>query len=220
MSLLPNELDIIKQQLGVSLTRIGAEPYITYTAIFDKVVQPYLYDNYTTSSTAVASAGTQVVTLAANPAAPNNSALLTYNVGQTCVIDVGPSQELATIQVLSGLSATFTFANTHPAGFQIYPAGAEYQVRQILARISAIETQMLTVAPITAGMSQVDDSIRIFASSKGSQRGATLDKFGSLQEQRMAARDDLAGAIGFANLWRTTMKAGGTGGYSGRAEVY
>lgn len=220
MSLFPNELDIIKQQLGVSLTRIGAEPYIAYTAIFDKVVQPYLYDNYTTSSTAVVAAGTLAVTLASNPAAPNNSALLTYNVGQSCVIDVGPSQELSTIQVLAGLTATFAFANPHPAGFLLYPAGAEYQVRQILARIAAIETQMLTVAPITAGMSQVDDSIRIYASSKGNQRGATLDKFGSLQEQRMQARDDLAGAIGFANLWRTTMKAGGTGGYTGRTEIY
>ena len=214
MALQSYEIDLIKMQLGYAVERLSAEPYIGYVALFDRVVQPYTFDNTTTSSTAVVAAGTLPITVAANPAAPNNSALLTFNLGTQCVVDVGPNQEIATIQVLSGLTWTLTFANTHPAGFTIWPNGAEWAVRGILTRIATIETAIGTISPRLAGLGQVDE-IKAFASSKGAGKGATRDTFDSLVAQRAQARNDLAGAIGVPNLWEVRKADGAS-----RLEVY
>ena len=216
MSLQPYELDIIKQQLGVTLTRVGAEPYIEYVALFDQVVFPYLYDNSTTSSTSVVAGATTAITVAANPAAPNNASQLTFQVNGQAVVDVGTPQEIVYWAIISGTTFTATFANAHTAPFTIWPNGAEWAVRGILARIASIETQMFTLAPITAGIQQADEFIKLYASTKGVQRGATHDKFGSLVEQRMQARDDLSGAIGFPNLWRQKSQSYGPS----RTELY
>ena len=213
MGLQSYELDLVRMQLGYAVEHLGAEPYIGYLALFDKVVQPYLFDNTTTSSTAVVAAGTLAVTVTANPVAPNNAALLTFNMGTSCVVDVGPNQEIATIQVLSGLTWTITFASVHPAGFTIWPNGAEWAVRGILTRIATIESAMNTISPRLAGLAQVDE-IKAYASSKGSGKGATKDPFDSLVVQRAQARNDLAGALGVPNLWE--MKRGG----SSRVEPY
>jgi hypothetical protein len=201
MSLRPEELMLCKQQLGYPLTRLGAEPWITYVVIFDRVVQPYLFDNSTTSSTAVASTGPNTITIAANAPDPNNAALLTFNLGTSIVVDVGTSLEVTTISALSGLSLTANFANTHLLGFTIWPNGAEWAVRGILTRIATIETNMNAISPQTAGAQQVDE-IRMYPSSKTGGRGATRDAFESLKQQRDQARDDLAGALGVTNLWR------------------
>lgn len=201
MSLYPYELDNIKQQLGVTLTRVGAEPYIAFIALFDQVIQPYLYDNSTTSSTSVAAGTTVPITLAANPVAPNNVQQLVFGTGYQVVVDVGTAQENTVIQNLSGLTATIVFVNAHAPPFPIWPNGAEWAVRRIMARITVIEGNMTTIAPQAAGVQQVDE-VKLYASSKGSQRGATRDALESLVEQRMQARDDLSGAIGFPNLWR------------------
>ena len=199
MSLRPEEIDRIKWELGVSMTRLGAEPYITYVAIFDRVIQPYLFDNSTTSATSVATAGTQAITLAANPTPPNNVGL-TFNVGTTIVVDVGPQQETAVIQVLSGLSATITFANTHTSTpYVVSPYGSEQIVRDIFARLDVIKSELLNVAPRTAGMQQVDE-VKVYPSSPIGGRSSSKDKFDSLVAQREQARNDLAEAVGFENL--------------------
>ena len=65
MALRPEEILRIKYQLGVSVTLIGAEPYITYLAVFDKAIQPYIIDPSTTSTTAVVAGTTQAITVAA-----------------------------------------------------------------------------------------------------------------------------------------------------------
>lgn len=214
MSLRPEELDIIKQQLGVVLTRVGAEPYLQYIALFDRVIYPYLYDNSTTSSTTVAAnAGNTALTVAANPAAPNNAQLLTFNVGTSVVVDVGGAQETTTIGALSGLSFAMNLVNAHTAPYPIWPNGAEWAVRGILARIVAIEGQLNQVAPYTAGVAKADEGA-LAVSMRGGRSGRTLDKFDSLVAQRMQARDDLSGAVGFPNLWRE--KRNGTN----RVELY
>jgi hypothetical protein len=215
MSLQPYELDVIKMQLGCTLTRVGAEPYIAFVALWDQVIFPYLYDNSTTSSTSVAAGSTAAITLTANPTAPNNVTQLVFAVGTSCVVDVGPAQEIAVIQILSALTATIVFANAHTAPYPIWPNGAEWAVRKILARIALIESNMSTIAPQAAGVQQADE-VKLYASSKGNQRGATHDMLGSLVEQRMQARDDLSGAIGFPNLWR--QKAGNSA--PSRIELY
>ena len=217
----PEEIDRIKYQLGITPIRIGAEPYIAYVAIFDRVIQPYLYDNSSTLSTAVATAGTQVVTLASNPNSPGNAlvasptaAQLSFQLGTSCVIDVGPSQEIAAIQVLSGLQATLTFANAHPAGCQIMPNGEEQIVRAILARIDTIQAQIDGVAPVTAGVSALVGEVELSARSSGRTR--TRDKAEVLFDQRHQARNDLARAVGYANL--NPPPGSGGGGFS--FEVY
>lgn len=215
MSLRPYELDIIKQQLGCTITRVGAEPYIQYVALFDAVIFPYLYDNSTTANTSVAAGTTAAVVLASNPTAPNNVTQLVFGVGYSCVVDVGPNQEIAIIQQLSGLTATMFFVNAHSPPWPIWPNGAEWAVRGILTRIANIEANMSLIAPSAAGVAQVDE-VKLFASSKGAQRGSTRDTHESLIEQRMQARDDLAGAIGFPNLWR--QKSGNYG--PSRIELY
>lgn len=204
----PYELDLIKQQLGYPLTRLGAEPWVTYTATFDLVIQPFLFDNSTTSSTTViASAGVVPVTAASNPAAPNNAAFLVFGPGTQVVVDVGAAQEITTIQAVSGLVWTMSLQNAHTAPWPIWPNGAEWAVRGILARIATIESNMGKLAPQTAGVQQVDE-IKLYASSKGLQRGATHDTFGALVEQRSQARRDLSGATGVPNLWEIRQSAG------------
>lgn len=216
MSLQPYELDIIKQQLGVTLTRVGAEPYIQYVALFDNVIQPFLYDNSTTSSTSVAAgAGNTAVTVASNPAAPNNVTQSVFAVGSSVVVDVGPAQEVSTIIAIASLSFTIYFQNAHMAPWPLYINGAEFAVRNILARIALIEQKLGTRAVQTAGIQKADE-VSFYASSVGMQRGATKDTHKSLIEQRMQARDDLSGAIGFPNLWRD--KPGNSA--PGRIELY
>jgi len=131
-----------------------------------------------------------------------------FSVGSGIVVDVGAAQETTTIQALSGLSATAVFANTHTAPYPVWPDGAEWAVRRILARIRIIENQMSGSAPFAAGVAQADE-VKLYASSKGQQRGATHDMLGSLVEQRALARDDLAGAVGVPNLWRLRAQGGG-----------
>jgi hypothetical protein len=87
-------------------------------------------------------------------------------------------------------------------------AGGETVVRKILGRINAIEAQMGTIAPQSAGVSQVDE-IKLYASTRSGGRSAsTLDMADSLVKQREQARDDLGEAVGFPNLRRQRMAAG------------
>jgi hypothetical protein len=216
MSLLPHELDICKQQLGYPLTRLGAEPWVAYVVIFDRVIQPFLFDNSTTSSTTVAAnAGNTTITVAANPAAANDATKLTFNVGTSVVVDVGLSLETSTIAAISGLSFTLNLVNAHTAPYPIWPNGAEWVVRGILTRIATIEANMTSIAPTTAGAKKVDE-IEMYSSSKNGGRGATRDTFESLLQQRAQARHDLAGALGVTNLWK--LRSGGS--RPSRVEAY
>lgn len=206
MALRPEELDRIKWELGVSPIRLGAEPYITYVAIFDRVVQPYLFDNSTTSTTSVTAGQTIAITLAANPVPPNGVGL-TFNVGTSCIVDQGPAQETVVIQALSGLSATCTFANAHSGTYSVYPNGSEQIVRDIITRLDNIKAQLTTIAPQTSGIEAVDE-VKLYSAGTG-KRGRTMSKFQELVHQREQARDDLGEAIGFANLRR--LRRGGFG---------
>lgn len=202
------ELDRIKYELGVSVTRIGAEPYLTYVAIFDRVVQPYLYDNSTTASTSVGpSGGPTPITVAANPIPPNGVGL-TFTVGTSVLVDVGPAAEQVTVMAVAGLVLTVSpLVNSHTAPYPVAPVGSEQIVRGILTRIVNIQTQMDNIAPLTAGVEQVDEA-KLVPNASG-KRGRSEDKFASLVRQRDQARNDLADAIGFENL-RAAKRSGAT----------
>lgn len=200
MSLRSEEIDRIKFELGCPLTRIGAEPYISYIALFDKVIVPYLTDTSTTSATtivAAASGAAVALALAANPAASNGIGL-TFQVGTSVIVDVGPNLETSTIQSIAGLSATMTLTLAHSGTYPVVPVGAEQIVRDILARLDVIRVQLQTVAPLTSGVEAADEA-KFFPAGAG-RRGKTDDKFTSLVRQREVARNDLSDAIGFPNL--------------------
>lgn len=221
MSLRPEELDVIKYQLGVPLPRVGAEPYIAYIALFDRVIKPYLFDNTTTSSTTVPGAGAATtITIAANPTAPNDATSLVFAVGTSIVVDVGTALEVTTISALSALSLTAVFQNAHggAAPFTIWPNGAEWIVRNILTRISTIEGNMGSIAPTTAGAKKVDE-IEMYGASRRGERRGSLDAFQSLVMQREQARDDLAGAIGFPNTWRDIRSGSSSGSRGGMTRI-
>lgn len=213
MALRSEEIDRIKYELGAPMTRVGAEPYITFVAIFDRVIQPYLFDNSTTSSTSVVAGATQAITLAANPISASGIGL-TFQVGTLCLVDMGPTQEQAVIQAVSGLSVTLTFASAHGSvvPYPVAPVGSEQIIRDILTRLDTIRIQLQTIAPNASGVESVDD-IRLFPSGSG-KRGKVLDKAQALVMQRDIARDDLGDALGCPNFRRA--KRGGATSF----EVY
>jgi hypothetical protein len=209
MSLTSVELDRIRYELGAAVTRIGAEPYITFQAVFSKAIAPYLTDIGSTSTTtvaAVAGGASTAIVVAANPIAADPYNAPGFVVGADVVVDVGPAREFATIAVVSSLSLTLTLSNAHGTAGAPYPVvlkGAEWIVRDIIARIDVINTQLSSVAPMTSGIKAVDE-IEFFGGGEGKRSRNRAD---DLLYQRMIARDDLSSAIGVPNMWRTKRQA-------------
>lgn len=217
MALSSTEVDRIRYELGYPTTRLGAEPYITYAAVFDKALIPYLTDVGSTSTTTVAasSAGANVaVTVASNPTLPQVPNGLAFVVGTTVSVDVGPAQEQSVILAVTGLAMTLNLSNAHgTAGLQ-YPvvlAGAEQVIRDILLRLSVIAAELI-IATKTAGISKANQA-EIYSAGRGTGRRETLDKFQAVMLQRDQARQDLSEATGIPDLRRT--RRGG-----GRVELY
>lgn len=201
----------VKFECGYNITGAGAEPYISYVAVFDRAVQPYLVDLSTTSSTAVtavATGATVPITLAANPSTigsvgstTTTTQPLAFVQGSYISVDTGPNTETTQIQVLSGLVAyvQLTLAHGVNGSYPVAIMGAEQQVRDIITRLDVIKAEMLNVAPKMAGIAQVDE-IKVYASAKKASKGASLSKFDELVYQRLTARRDLCGAIGIPYL--------------------
>lgn len=199
MALRNEEILRLKFELGYNITGVGAEPYISYAAVFDRAVQPYLVDSGTTSTTTVAAsaAGAAVaVTLAANPASITATQALSFVPGSNVVVDVGPLQETSVILSMSGLVVTLTLTLTHgPASYPVLLNGGEQTIRDIFTRLDNIKSIMTSLAPLTAGVRKVDEA-ELFSSSKRK----SMSRFDELVYQRTVARRDLAGALGVAYI--------------------
>lgn len=212
MALRAEEILQIKFELGVSVTLIGAEPYITYLAIFDKAIQPYIIDPTTTSSTAVTAAAVPTavqLTVASIPVVAATN-LPAFTVGTQVNVDVGPNAENPQILAISGNSIWVTLCNAHGQNSQPYPvtmAGGEFQVRQILQRINFITQQLGSLAVVTAGVEEADKN-RFYASTPSGSRRGSRDKYETLVAQREQARNDLGEAVGFPNLRAVRLSAG------------
>lgn len=204
-----DEILRLKGACGYNVVGIGAEFYSSlegYVALFDRAIQPYLIDLGTTSTTSVAAApsgATVAITLAANPSiAGNNSQTTAFAVGSKIVVDVGPAQEAGVvIQAMTGLQAYVQLFQAHGTltAYPVQPMGAEYQVRAYLARLDAINAQLDTIAPSTAGIQQAG-SVKIYGSVSGGRRGRERNKFDDLIAQRLQARRDLCGLLGVPYL--------------------
>ncbi len=204
MALRNEEIVRIKYELGYPINGAGAEFYIGYHAVFDRAIQPYLTDLSTTSSTAVTAdedGASVAITVAANPAITNGSSTqtLAFVVGGNVVIGHGPSREESVIESIAGLILTMTLFNAHTGTYTVAVQGAEQIVRDCFDRLDQIKTEMLNVAPKTAGLAALVGEVELFSSGRNNRKGGR-SKFEELIFQRTIARRDLASAIGVPYL--------------------
>jgi hypothetical protein len=189
VSLSASELARIRAELGYNVLTVGAEPYISYHALFDVVIQPYLQaGTATTSATAVTAATSPTpVTLTLTSATG-------FSAGVRVVIDVDARQEVATIQSLSGTSMVVHLSKAHSGTYPVTVEGGETIVRGILRqldRLTGVGGQLESSAT-TSGIKKVDE-IEFFGES-------SEDKTAGIQSLISYWRDELASALGVVNL--------------------
>lgn len=198
MALSTSEVQRIRKALGYNVLSAGAEPYITYVAVFDRVVQAYLSGGAaTTSSTTVAAASTPTVVALALASATGITA------GDRVVIDVDSLQEVATIRSITGSAISVALTLAHTGTYPVVVEGGETMVRELLRKIAVVDTQ-LDAAVSTAGLKRAED-IEWYQSSSGFGGSAQL---GALYAQRDTLRDELAMLLGVPNLWRVRRGSG------------
>jgi bifunctional DNA-binding transcriptional regulator/antitoxin component of YhaV-PrlF toxin-antitoxin module len=199
VALLDSEVARIKYELGYNVLAVGAEPYIGIVAVFDQVIQPY-----TTAGAATTSS--TPVTAATSPT-PQTLVLASatgFNVGDVVVVDVDSRQERATIQALSGASATAQLSLAHSGTYPVTVEGGETIVREILRELRLLSTGMNgtsgTISTIRSrlGLKKVDDVEFFGGGNTLASQGR--DPLTSLLELREYWRDELAGLLGIPRL--------------------
>lgn len=193
MPLTTAEIWRVRAELGYHVLTSSAEPYISYIAIFDQIVKPYTSTGYaTTSATAVTAASSPtVVTLTLADATG-------FAAGDRVAIDVDDMQERVTVRSVSGSTISVALRLGHTAGYPVVQEGGESIIREILANIRTVRSEMAQTFG-TGALKKVDE-IEWYES-----RGRTA--FGNLGEQLKFWREELASAIGVASMW--SMRRGG-----------
>jgi hypothetical protein len=202
MALLSSEIYRIKAELGFNLLTVGAEPYIGITALFDQIVKPYLSSGaITTSSTVVTqqSAPTAIALTLASAVG--------FSQFDRVVIDVDGAQEAASVRAISGSAITVLLSGAHSGTYPITVEGGEAIVREKLAVCLALGRAMAGATTGAGALKQVDE-----VSWYQSVAGKTT--FEVIRGDLMLARDELAAAVGVANMWRSR------GAASSRLSVY
>lgn len=218
MALLDSELQRVRFELGYNTLSAGAEPYISYVAIFDAVVQRYLNAGAKTSSTTyVADPGEEPVLKTLTLLSATG-----FEAGGVVWIDVDARQESATIEEVSGSTISLVLSRPHgiPAGtskYQVTVEGGEAIVREILADIRAV-TSGMSLAGANAqnaalltnggGLKRVDE-IEFYYSNSANVDMTGGSVFSNLRAQLKYHRDRLASALGVRNMWNS--KGGGGG---------
>lgn len=112
--LLHSELIEIKHELGYHLIGVQGEPYISYVAIFELVIQPYLDGGpSTTSSTLVISPGS-VSSTALTVADPTG-----ITPGTVLVVDVDSLAETCTAQSVTGSVVQLLLSKPHQGTYPV-----------------------------------------------------------------------------------------------------
>lgn len=194
MALTTAELSRIKAELGFNLLTSSATPWIDVSIIFEQVVQPYLQSGTaTTSTTSVTAASTST------PVTLTLASATGFATGDKVWVDVDSRQELATIQNLSGTSATMLLSLAHTGTYPVVQDVGEGIVREVLAKIAATKVR-LGVTYGGGGLKKVDE-IEFYETGK-----KTL--FGNIGDELMFWRDELAALLGVPNMWRQKRSAG------------
>lgn len=195
MALLDSEVQRIKAELGYNLLTIGAVPYVGVTQLFEQIIQPYMTSGaITTSSTTVAAATT------ATPATLTLVSATGFAALARAVVDVDDRQETVTVQSVSGLTMTALLKLPHTGTYPVTIEGGESIVREVLGRIRKVQDQ-ISKAVATAGLKRVD-VIEFHGSTVTTSQTAMLEK------QLAYWRDQLAAALGVANLFKERASAG------------
>lgn len=206
MALLTSEIERIRVELGYNALTVGAEPYVSYVAVFDQIIAEYLQGGAsTTSSTAV----TAVTPPTSSAQVTLTLALITgFHAGDRVAVDVDARYESATVQSVSGSTITLLLAGTHSGTYPVTVEGGEMIVREALRDIAACKAERREARGM-AGLKRLDE-VEWHATAKGGS--SALAEY---RRELMELRDELAAALGVTNLWRM-----GRGGYSSSPVLY
>jgi hypothetical protein len=190
-----SEVQRVRYELGYNVLAAGAEPYISYVAVFDRVVQAYLNAGAkTTSATAVTAA------TAPTPVSLTVVSAVGITAGDRIVVDVDTRQEWGTVTLVSGSIVTVPLMLAHSGTYPVTVEGGEAIVRELLLKIRNVKDRM--AKSYGSGSLKKADEVEFY------ERGGR-SLFGVLSDDLMYWRDELSGALGVPNLWR--MKRGGGG---------
>jgi len=196
MALLQSELLRLKAELGFNVLSVGAEPYISIVALFDQVIGPYMTAGATTTSsttvTAQDSPAPVTLTLASGAG---------FSEWNRVVVDVDGRQEIATARLVSGATVTLDLKRAHTGTYPVTVEGGESIVREYLARIAEVKSQM--AGTFGEGQLKKVDEIEFYQSGGGA---STL--FVNLGQQLSWWRDELASILGIRSGWQQK-RAGG-----------
>jgi hypothetical protein len=194
MALTDSEVNRVRAELGYNLLSTGAEPWISSTQVFDQIIQPFLIDGAsTTSSTAV--------TVATTPT-PVTLTLVSgtgFSAFDRVAIDVDARLETPTIQSISGNSIVVALTKTHSGTYPVAVEGGSSIVRDILNRIAGVKTRMASA--FGAGALKKVDEIEFHPNG-------TLTLFGSLGSELSYWREELAAVLGIPSNWSRMRRAG------------
>lgn len=199
MALLDSEIQRIRFELGYTVLGVNSEPYVEYFGTIDRIVALYLNAGATTtSSTTVVASDTltqRTLTLASATG---------FVAGATIYVDVLPQQERAVVQSISGSNVVVYLQKAHVGSYPVTVDGGESIIREKLAQLYAID-EKISAALNTAGLKRVDD-IEFYGGTKATSQAVMLSQ---LRDMR---RDELASALGVANLHR--LRRGGSQSFS------
>jgi len=199
VALLDSEIQRIRFELGYTVLGVNSEPYVEYFGTIDRIVALYLNAGATTtSSTTVVASDTltqRTLTLASATG---------FVAGATIYVDVLPQQERAVVQSISGSNVVVYLQKAHVGSYPVTVDGGESIIREKLAQLYAID-EKISAALNTAGLKRVDD-IEFYGGTKATSQAVMLSQ---LRDMR---RDELASALGVANLHR--LRRGGSQSFS------
>jgi hypothetical protein len=154
MALTTSDLAKVRAELGYNTLSVGAEPYISYVAVFDVVIKTYMQGGAsTTSSTTVAAAATPTAVTLTLASATG------FTAGDRVVVDVDSLQESATIRSVSGATISVLLSLAHAGTYPVTVEGGETLLRALLKKIDALKDQFSQVVQ-TAGLKRAEEEGR------------------------------------------------------------
>lgn len=198
MAFTTQELYRIKRETGFHVLTVGSLPYIGYASVFESVINDNLASEVSTTATLATA-----ITAATSPA-PQSLTLASatgFAAGQRAVVDVDARTEVATIQSLAGSVIVVQLQKAHSGTVPVSIEGPITMARECLRRIDQVREQMS--GAYGEGAIKKVDEVEFY-----SQRERSM--FGSLGDQLMYWRDELALMMGLPNGWRSRSGGGGS----------